>query len=54
MVDLDELVVSMCRKYLPNHHQGAFDDPRLTLLHEDASIHREHRRAVRCRHHRRA
>lgn len=36
MVDLDELVVSMCRKYLPNHHQGAFDDPRLTLLHEDA------------------
>jgi len=36
MVDLDELVVSICRKYLPNHHQGAFDDPRLTLLHEDA------------------
>ena len=36
MVDLDELVVSMCKKYLPLHHQGAFDDPRLTLLHEDA------------------
>ena len=36
MVDLDELVVNMCKKYLPNHHQGAFDDPRMTLLHEDA------------------
>ena len=36
MVDLDELVVRMCKKYLPLHHQGAFDDPRLTLLHEDA------------------
>ena len=36
MVDLDELVVSMCRQHLPNHHQGAFDDPRLTLLHQDA------------------
>ena len=36
MVDLDELVVNMCKKYLPNHHQGAFDDPRMKLLHEDA------------------
>lgn len=36
MVDLDELVVRMCKKYLPNHHQGAFDDPRITLLHQDA------------------
>ena len=36
MVDLDKLVVDMCKKYLPNHHQGAFDDPRLQLLHEDA------------------
>ena len=36
MVDLDELVVNMCKKHLPNHHQGAFDDPRLRLRHEDA------------------
>ncbi len=36
MVDLDRQVVDLCREYLPQHHRGAFDDPRLTLLHEDA------------------
>ena len=36
MIDLDEQVVSLCREHLPNHHQGAFDDPRVQLLHEDA------------------
>ncbi len=36
MVDLDREVVELCREHLPRHHQGAFDDPRLTLLHEDA------------------
>jgi len=36
MVDLDKEVVDLCKQYLPRHHQGAFDDPRLTLLHEDA------------------
>ena len=36
MVDLDREVVDLCRRYLPNHHQGAFDDPRLQLYHEDA------------------
>ena len=36
MVDLDPEVVELCRKYLPNHHRGSFDDPRTTLLHEDA------------------
>jgi len=36
MVDLDRQVVDLCREYLPSHHRGAFDDPRLTLLHEDA------------------
>ena len=36
MVDLDPEVVELCRKYLPNHHQGSFDDPRTHLLHEDA------------------
>ena len=36
MVDLDKLVVDMCKRYLPNHHQGAFEDPRLHLRHEDA------------------
>ncbi|UCF88273.1 MAG: polyamine aminopropyltransferase [bacterium] len=36
MVDLDEEVVRICREYLPSWHQGAFDDPRTRLLHEDA------------------
>ena len=36
MVDLDKEVVDLCKEYLPNHHKGSFDDPRLTLLHEDA------------------
>lgn len=36
MVDLDQEVVELCKTYLPNHHQGAFNDPRLTLIHDDA------------------
>ena len=37
MIDLDAEVVDLCRKYLPGHHQGAFDDPRLDLQISDAS-----------------
>ena len=37
MVDIDREVVELCRRYLPNHHQGAFDDPRLELHYADAS-----------------
>ena len=36
MIDLDQQVVEMCRDYLPRHHQGSFDDPRVTLMHRDA------------------
>lgn len=36
MVDLDEEVVELCRKYLPSWHAGSFDDDRLELLHMDA------------------
>ena len=36
MVDMDAEVVELCRRYLPQHHQGAFDDPRVELLHQDA------------------
>ena len=36
MVDLDQQVVDLCKEHLPNHHQGSFNNPRLTLLHEDA------------------
>ena len=36
MIDLDRTVVEICRQYLPRHHNGSFDDPRLELLHQDA------------------
>jgi len=36
MVDLDADVVRMCKAHLPTYHEGAFDDPRVKLLHEDA------------------
>ena len=36
MVDLDTEVVELCRRLLPQHHQGAFDDPRVELRHGDA------------------
>ena len=36
MLDLDPEVVELCRRFLPQHHQGSFDDPRLDLRHEDA------------------
>jgi spermidine synthase len=36
MVDLDGEVVVLCKEHLPNHHQGAFEDSRLTLVFADA------------------
>ena len=36
MVDIDGRVVDACRTHLPEMHQGAFDDPRTELRHEDA------------------
>ena len=36
MLDIDSEVVELCRRYLPQHHQGSFEDPRVTLAHEDA------------------
>lgn len=36
MVDIDEKVVQLCKQHLPQHHKGAFDDPRLELHHTDA------------------
>ncbi len=36
MVDIDEQVVSLCRKYLPTFHRGAFDDKRAAVYYEDA------------------
>ncbi len=41
MVDIDGEVVEECRRHLPEMHQGAFDDPRMWLLHEDARAYLE-------------
>jgi spermidine synthase len=35
MVDIDERFVNICRTHLPQVHQGAFDDPRVTLRFAD-------------------
>ena len=36
MLDFDQEVVDLCRKFLPQHHQGSFEDPRVNLVHEEA------------------
>ena len=36
MVDIDAEVVAICKKFLPNHSRGSFDDKRTELLHVDA------------------
>ena len=41
MVDLDQQVVDLCREHLPQHHQGAFDDPRAELVFGDARAYLE-------------
>ena len=41
MVDIDREVVEASRQHLPAWHDGAFDDPRTTLLHEDARVYLE-------------
>ena len=35
MVDLDEEVIKVAKEYLPEWHQGAFDDPRVELVIKD-------------------
>jgi len=34
-VEIDAQVIEMCKKYLPNHSAGAFDDPRATIIIDD-------------------
>ena len=41
MIDIDEGVIQVCRQYLPEYSQGAFDDKRTELLHEDARAYLE-------------
>lgn len=35
MVEIDGTVVDMCKEFLPNHSNGAYDDPRLNLVIDD-------------------
>lgn len=36
MVDLDGEVVDICKRFLPNHHRGSFEDSRVELHFSDA------------------
>ena len=36
MVDVDQEVIEVSRKFLPEFHRGAFDDPRTEIVIEDA------------------
>ncbi|MFL2803300.1 MAG: polyamine aminopropyltransferase [Dehalococcoidia bacterium] len=36
MVDIDQKLIDICKEYLPNHHQGSFDDSRVSIVIEDA------------------
>lgn len=36
MIDIDEELIDMARVHMPEWHQGAFDDPRTTMVFADA------------------
>lgn len=36
MIDIDEEVIATCKRFLPDHSQGAFEDKRTELYHVDA------------------
>lgn len=36
MVDIDEELVNLCKEYMPEWSSGAFDDPRVKLVFDDA------------------
>jgi spermidine synthase len=41
MVDMDSDVVELSRRYLPQMHQGSFDDPRARIIIEDGFVYVE-------------
>jgi len=41
MVDIDGECVDVCKRFLPNHHKGSFDDPRVELIIQDAKVYLE-------------
>jgi spermidine synthase len=46
MVDIDEELVDMVKVHMPEWHQGAFQDPRTELRHEDARAYLAARRGA--------
>jgi spermidine synthase len=38
MVDIDQELVELCSKFLPNHHNGAFNDSRVDIKFQDARL----------------
>ncbi len=36
MIDIDKEVITLCKKYLPEHSQNSFEDERTELIHTDA------------------
>ena len=36
MIDIDEAVIATCKRFLPDHSRGAFEDKRTELHHTDA------------------
>jgi len=36
MVDIDQELVDLCKKFLPNHHMNSFSSPRMGLYYSDA------------------
>jgi spermidine synthase len=46
MIDIDRELVDMVKVHMPEWHQGAFEDPRTTLLHMDARKYLEDNRGA--------
>jgi spermidine synthase len=36
LVEIDRRVIDLCKKYFPNHSKGAFEDPRVRIVIQDA------------------
>ncbi len=46
MIDIDEELVDMVKEHMKEWHQGAFEDPRTTLVHADARRYLEDHRGA--------
>lgn len=42
LVEIDKSVIDLCRKYLPNHANGAFDDLRANVVIDDGLLFLQH------------